>query len=514
MPTNSEYIQQLSGIEETGARAAFEVLCCDHLADAVFVFLHQLLQQEKEAASAFLCLAAGDNGTTRFWGIDEKGSFADDVHYHVNHRAMKRALEKETVFAVEGINSADSPSYGPELYLSCAMRGKWNVAVSLRRTLQGNPYHDDEKKQIALFFRGMARALERIVLHGDGDSGVQVSEEAISEKQNFSGLTCHSEAMQLLLATLDKITGSDFNVCIFGESGSGKDAVARYIHAESSRSGGKFIAEACGAVNEDLIESELFGHKKGSFTGADEDRDGLFVLADGGTLYLDEIADMPMAMQSKLLRVLQNGEVRPVGATTTLTTDVRIISSTNRNIEECIDGNTFRADLYWRLNVIAVKVPPLRDRREDLPFLIEDIETRLRKEGMKVYPLSKSARGELERYHWPGNVRQLQTVLRRVNLVCGSREITRKAILKEINTRGITPWKGAGVERDQRGTVITVPSKGSFKELLGECEKAILSNALREYNYNKSRVTRALKIPRQSLYNKMEKYDLFRREEE
>jgi transcriptional regulator with GAF, ATPase, and Fis domain len=227
------------------------------------------------------------------------------------------------------------------------------------------------------------------------------------------GMIGDSPPMRALFELLDKVAPSDVSVLIQGETGTGKELVALALHAHSARAAKPFLAENCAAVPANLLESELFGHKKGSFTGAVADRAGHFVVADGGTVFLDEIGDMPLAMQSKLLRVLQEGEVRPVGSNKTLHVDVRIVAATNKDLAAMCRAHTFREDLYYRLTVVTISLPPLRDRRGDVRHLVRFFLGSVSRELGRDVTIGAEAIDALERWRWPGNVRELENVLRR-----------------------------------------------------------------------------------------------------
>jgi transcriptional regulator with GAF, ATPase, and Fis domain len=227
------------------------------------------------------------------------------------------------------------------------------------------------------------------------------------------GMVGDSPPMRALFDLLAKVAPSDVSVLIQGETGTGKELVARALHEHSTRKSKPFLAENCAAVPANLLESELFGHKRGSFTGAVVDRAGHFVAADGGTVFLDEIGDMPLAMQSKLLRVLQEGEVRPVGSNKMIKVDVRIVAATNKDLAAMCRAHSFREDLYYRLTVVTLSLPPLRDRAGDVRHLARFyLETIGRELGREI-PISADALAALERWRWPGNVRELENVLRR-----------------------------------------------------------------------------------------------------
>jgi transcriptional regulator with GAF, ATPase, and Fis domain len=230
------------------------------------------------------------------------------------------------------------------------------------------------------------------------------------------GMVGESKPMQAVFALLEKVVKSDVSVLVHGETGTGKELVAKALHQFGARKDKPFLAENCAAVPANLLESELFGHKKGSFTGAIVDRPGHFVVADGGTVFLDEIGDMPLAMQSKLLRVLQDGEVRPVGSNVSKRVDVRVIAATNKDLVAMSKRGEFREDLYFRLNVITITLPPLRERSGDVPHLVHFFLGRIGAEMGKKIGITGEAMTALEKWKWPGNVRELENVLRRASV--------------------------------------------------------------------------------------------------
>lgn len=337
------------------------------------------------------------------------------------------------------------------------------------------------------------------------------SQPAGDAEESFFGIIGRDEKMLKIFEVIEKVKDSDLNVCICGESGTGKELIARAIHQGGKRSRHAFVSENCGAISETLLESELFGHLKGSFTGADEDREGLFSVAHKGTLFLDEISDMSQNMQRKLLRTLQEGMVRPIGSKTSIEVDSRIVCASNTDLKHLVERDEFRADLFYRLNVITIEVPPLRQRRGDIPLLTEHFLAQLRQEEGVEKRFSISAMKALVEYGWPGNVRELWNVLRKVLLTCEEKEIARKHIAVFLN--GASPGAGClgeGIEKDADHLLLRIPQCESFNEIIEQCERLVLFNALTECGWNKSRVTRALGIPRQSLYNKITRYELKR----
>ena len=246
-----------------------------------------------------------------------------------------------------------------------------------------------------------------------GADALQAKDGAGESYPGRFGLIGDSPAMQQVFELLERVAPTHVSVLVLGETGTGKELVARGLHLGSPRAAGPFQAENCAAVPANLLESELFGHVKGSFTGAIADRKGTFVSADGGTVFLDEIGDMPLEMQSKLLRVLQDGEVRPVGSNKVQRVDVRLVAATNRDLEAMCAEKSFRQDLYYRLNVVTLRLPPLRERRGDVAHLVRFFTARLRRELGRELEISEGALAALEAWRWPGNVRELENELQR-----------------------------------------------------------------------------------------------------
>ena len=306
-------------------------------------------------------------------------------------------------------------------------------------------------------------------------------------------LICDSDAMKRLDSQIRSAAPSNSRVLITGENGSGKEIVARTLHRLSLRADAAFVDVNCAAIPEELIESELFGHKKGSFTGAIEDRKGKFELADGGTLFLDEIADMSVKTQAKVLRVLQEQTFQRVGAQQTIQVDVRVIAATNKNLEHEIANATFRSDLYYRLNVIPIEVPPLRARGNDVALLAEFFLRRFAAEtGRARKRLSAGAAAKLKAYHWPGNVRELRNVVERLAI--------------------LLPHETIAAEDIQLGTAAAVEERIApnltLKEARDEFEKQYILGRLREFAGNVSRTADALGVERSNLYRKLHAYGI------
>jgi transcriptional regulator with PAS, ATPase and Fis domain len=286
-------------------------------------------------------------------------------------------------------------------------------------------------------------------------------------------------------------------VLIQGESGTGKELIAKVIHQNSSRKEGPFIPVNCGAITPGLMESELFGHKKGSFSGAIRDKIGLFKEADGGTIFLDEIADAPLTTQAAILRVIQNGEIRPIGASKTEFVDVRIISATNKDLRELIKTGEFREDLYYRLNTFIIELPSLSQRRDDIPLLIAYFLNKLKittgKENLAVTPAAMDC---LIKYAWPGNVRQLEHELERAAVICDSdNRIDIEHLSLEVGCVNIDSEK-------------TVGFHGKLRDIVEKVEKQVIAATLKEFKGNILQASKVLGLTRKGLKDKMSRYQI------
>ena len=307
-----------------------------------------------------------------------------------------------------------------------------------------------------------------------------------------------SDAMRRLMEQVQQVARSDLPVLLSGESGTGKELVARELHRLSARSGGPFVALNCAAIPPELLEAELFGHEKGAFTGAVGKRDGRFRAADGGTLLLDEIGDMPAALQPKLLRVLQEQAVEPVGSSKPVSVDVRVVASTHRDLAARIEEGAFRSDLYYRLAVVPLRVPPLRERSEAIgPLFDLFLEAEARRAGRSL-TVDPAVHSELVRRPWPGNVRELENLARRTSLLAKGPTVA----VADLEP-GVAPVDGA-LDLGQPGGV-RLPAGGID---LQQTEKAIVVEALRVCEGNKAAAARFLGIPRHVLIYRMQKYEL------
>ena len=297
-----------------------------------------------------------------------------------------------------------------------------------------------------------------------------------------------SLAMQQVAALIDKLARSQAPIYISGESGSGKELAARQIHGRSTRAAAPFVPVNCGAIPENLMESEFFGYRKGAFTGADSDREGFFQAAQGGTLFLDEVADLPLPMQVKLLRAIQEKKVRKVGSTAEEPVDVRIICATHRNLRECVEQGCFRQDLYYRLNVIELRIPPLRERREDIPGLVRCILSRIC--GEQAPALTEGAWAALEHYPFPGNVRELENILERATALCSGARI-------DVGDLQLMAEGGADLQGGRAGETLD--------DYLNRVERQAIQEALEQTGGNRTAAARVLGISFRSLRYRLDR---------
>jgi len=323
-----------------------------------------------------------------------------------------------------------------------------------------------------------------------------------------------SQALRAVLESVKRAAPTNATVMLLGESGVGKELVARTIHRNSPRAGQRFIQVNCAAIPEELIESELFGHEKGSFTGATEKQVGKFEQADRGTILLDEVADMSAKTQAKVLRVLQEQEVERLGSARTIKVDVRVVAATNKNLEEMIQRGEFREDLYFRLNVIPILVPPLRERRSDIPLLVQHFARRMSDEhNMKPKRFDPRAMEALQRYRWRGNIRELRNTVERV-LIMTPGDVVRIEDLPQ-DVRGDVPMMAQAEPETVAAAVSSGPqpqapsvSAGTLREFKDAAERAFLVQKLRENNWNISKTAEVIDTPRSNLYKKLEQYGI------
>ncbi|MCR4804667.1 MAG: sigma-54 dependent transcriptional regulator [Clostridia bacterium] len=318
--------------------------------------------------------------------------------------------------------------------------------------------------------------------------------------RHFDRIIGNSASMKTVYQLIDTLKDIDSNVLITGESGTGKELVAKAIHEEGKRKDERFVVVNCAAIPDNLLESEFFGHKKGSFTGADADRKGKFELADRGTIFLDEIGDMPLALQAKILRVLQDKEVTPVGAGEPRKVDVRVIAATNKDLKTLIEEKKFREDLYYRLNVMSIEIPPLRERREDILLLCEHFIQQNAFEMRKtISGLTQEASDMLMRYTYPGNVRQLANIMEYACIVCKGDCIGPEHLPREVREEG-----GPVSFAQESGTVENFVSTHSLKDI----EKLAIAETLKKNRGRRDKTAEDLGISKRGLLNKINEYGL------
>jgi len=320
-------------------------------------------------------------------------------------------------------------------------------------------------------------------------------QQLLYDRFSIENIIGHSKLMENVITMIKKVSNSPVTVLILGESGTGKELIARAIHYNSPRATKSFTAINCAAIPENLIESELFGYEPGAFTGATSRKKGLFEATNGGTLFLDEVGDLPIITQSKILRVLQEREIRRLGGRDAIKVDVRIIAATNKDLEKEMREGRFREDLYYRLRVVTIDLPPLRQRREDIPELVQHfIEKYNREFGKRIKAIEPSAMKALSEYHWPGNIRQLESVIERAVLMCDSDTIRLEEIKTELK-----------IHSDSRTINIEIPDEGlNFEEL----EKELLKKAMAKANNVAAKAARLLGMSYKTFWYRWEKFGL------
>ena len=315
--------------------------------------------------------------------------------------------------------------------------------------------------------------------------------EEFELKYHLGEIIGNSDTMKKIFKTLSLVSPTNATILIYGESGTGKELIARAIHKNSLRAGKSFITVNCAALPEALLESELFGHEKGAFTSALSRREGRFELANGGTIFLDEIGDLSLTTQAKLLRAIQEKEFERVGGMRTIKVDVRILAATNKNLAKEVEEKTFREDLFYRLNVVAIELPPLRERKDDIPLLAEYFLKKYSKENnRKIEGFSPLSMDLLTRYSWPGNIRELENAIERAVIMCNSAWLLPEYFPDDIRANSSESPKGQ--------------SPSSIREM----ERKVILETLEKLGGNKSRAANALGISRKSLYNKLKEYGL------
>jgi DNA-binding NtrC family response regulator len=344
------------------------------------------------------------------------------------------------------------------------------------------------------------RLVDQAIEHGRLKAENRMLQRQLRTRYGFENIVGTSPPLRQALEVVERVADTDSTVLLTGESGTGKELFARALHYNSRRADRLLVTVNCGAIPEELLESELFGHVRGAFTNAVSHREGRFTLAHGGTIFLDEIGDMSPNLQVKLLRVLQERTFEPVGASRSVSVDVRVVAATNQNLEEAIRDRRFREDLFYRLNVIPIEVPPLRERREDVPLLLQhflDLQNAAKGRGVKGF--SEDALARLLAHDWPGNVRELENLVERLVILRGEGEIT---------AADLPPPFGAG-RGSLRAAVPRLPADGiPFNDVVDDFETQLILQALEQTHWNKQRAAQLLGLNRTTLLEKIKKKGL------
>ncbi|MBD5608083.1 MAG: sigma-54-dependent Fis family transcriptional regulator [Desulfovibrio sp.] len=431
----------------------------------------------------------------RSWGyVVEEATDGDEAIALAKEKPFDVALTDVRMARVDGIEALKSIlAYNPALPV-ILMTAYSSVETAVDALRAGAYDYLVKPLDFDLLKDTLEQAIERS-RHGIENRELQ---RQLSESSEIPQILGKSPAMQSLLAYISAVAPSDATVLITGESGTGKELVARALHNGSTRAGKPMVIVNCAALSENLLESELFGHEKGSFTGADKRREGRFAQADGGTIFLDEIGEMPLAIQAKLLRALQEGEIQRVGSDTPIKADVRVIAATNRDLRQEAKEKRFREDLFFRLNVIAIETPPLRDRSEDIPLLATSFMQRFAEKNRKnIKGFSPQAFDCLLRYSWPGNVRELENAVERAVILC------RGDLIAESDLPANVANAPARVESS--GDEPPLSLAGMSLDML---EKQAIETMMKETGDNKSEAARRLGITRATLHNKLRKYGI------
>ncbi|MEE4166170.1 MAG: sigma 54-interacting transcriptional regulator, partial [Desulfocapsaceae bacterium] len=441
-----------------------------------------------------------DNSPLRF--PDHRG-IAGWVKEHDSAVIINDVQADERVYNIQGIDS-DFLTRSMICVPLRTRKGFSGVFYALNK--QSGSFIERDMKLLEIMSGTIAVSLENGRLYGELKDHLHTLEQErhlllsqAREKAGFSEIIGSSPPIRRMFALMDKVIAIPTTVLIRGETGTGKELIARVIHYNGPLSDKAFIAENCAALPENLLESELFGYVKGAFTGAVSDKKGLFEIADGGTIFLDEIGEMSLPMQVKLLRVLQEGQFRPVGGQQTKQVNVRLIASTNRNLTEEISSGNFREDLYYRINVFEIISPPLRERRDDIVHLASHFLEKFAQKYQKPVPgISPHTMDLLTRYNWPGNVRELENEMERaITMAAGRTFISPDLLSDKISPRGATGSSGAAEH-----------FSGTLKEEVRHLEQKMIFEALENTRGNRSLAAKILGLSRQGLLNKIATYDV------
>ncbi len=370
------------------------------------------------------------------------------------------------------------------------LTGQGSIDAAIRSVKEEGAFYYFEKP---IDMRKLQLVLKKAAEYGSARRENQLLRRQLRRYGAFGDMVGSSQAMREIYTLIEQVAPSSASVLITGESGTGKEIVARTIHKLSPRVDQEFVAINCAAVPETLMESELFGHEKGAFTGAADRRKGCFELAHNGTLLLDEIAEMPFLLQAKLLRVLEDKSVRRLGAAKEMTVNVRVLAATNKDPFTAVKNGALREDLLYRLNVITIRLPPLRDHRDDVPLLAQHmVEELSRRHERPARLVSRQAMEVLLNYHWPGNVRELRNVIERAVIICGQEQVERRHLPPHIT----------GEEPSPTSEAMMIPAGLP----LDEVERRVILSTLARTDYNKTRAAEVLRISLKTLHNKLKAY--------
>ena len=350
----------------------------------------------------------------------------------------------------------------------------------------------------------LAAVLDRAAERRSVDTASRRLREKLRSQQGLGNLIGNSPEMERIYRILSKVAQTTHPVLILGESGTGKELIARSIHSNSPSASKPFLPIDCGSLVPTLVESELFGYVKGAFTGANRSKDGLLASAEGGTVFLDEIGEMPLDLQAKLLRALQEKEIRPVGATHRVPINCRILAATNRDLANMVEQGRFRKDLYYRLNVVALRIPPLRDRREDIPLLAAYFLNRMNRNGGAKYVLSDDALRTMSEYAWPGNVRELENSIERACALCSGPVLRLGDLPTQLQDFHLHAWRSAPAGGDEK----TASPASSDVTPLADLERQAILDTLRQLKGDKLTTARLLGIGKTTLYRKLKEYGI------
>ena len=330
-------------------------------------------------------------------------------------------------------------------------------------------------------------------------------EQSVRKTNSNSSIIVENAKMKQVFEMIEKVSKSSISVLILGETGVGKEVIAESIHAGSERSKHDLVSVNCAALTETLLESELFGHEKGSFTGAEQTKVGLFETANGGTIFLDEVGEMPAKTQAKLLRVLQAKKIMRVGSNREIDSDVRVVAATNRKLEDLVEKKLFREDLYYRLNAVTISIPPLRERKDEIPHLVESFIHKVCVDnGLEIKTISPQALFQLTQYDWPGNIRELKNAIERAVIISDGGLIDVDALSGKLNMSLKTALVSQG-PMAQADTKV-----GDMKDVVGDYEKNIILQALNQTQWNQTKAAQLLHVPRRTLVSKIKKYGIQR----